>query len=422
MAIRSDLQLSSFIPLTVKKVIILALLLIATATSFAQRTIRVLAIGNSFSEDALEQHLYPIAKADSTIMIIGNLYIGGCSVDMHVNNIRRDAPAYSYRKIGADGIKVTRSATRLSEAITDEKWDYVSVQQVSGLSGIGSSYKNLWTLVDWVRSQAPQAQVVFHQTWAYASDSKHKDFPRYGNSQAQMSAAIYQTTLQAVVHNEDTTKSIKTVIPCLRSISCARQFFAERSVTRDGFHLNMLYGRYIAAATWYGALTGRKVVGNKYCPNGMRQKDLLTSQICADRANTPYWQIVDTLFCTHPASYIDGTAAFEERLMQEIQFPKSRGTAEVKASFAVENDGHISQITIEGDTANVYATEVLRALTLLLEQRWTPATLDGINIATVQHVAVSFRRSWFSKQIVAKTLQTTTPHPELHNLHSTIYR
>ena len=42
-------------------------------------TLRVLSIANSFGEDAVEQNLHEIALADGHVMIIGNLYIGGCS-------------------------------------------------------------------------------------------------------------------------------------------------------------------------------------------------------------------------------------------------------------------------------------------------------------------------------------------------------
>jgi hypothetical protein len=32
-----------------------------------------------------------------------------------------------------------------------------------------------------------------------------------------------------------------------------------RSLNRDGYHLDLIYGRFAAALTWYGALTGRDV-------------------------------------------------------------------------------------------------------------------------------------------------------------------
>ena len=52
-------------------------------------TLRVLAVGNSFSEDSVE-YLYQIFKEtghdkDYDEIVIGNLVVGGCSLDMHVN-------------------------------------------------------------------------------------------------------------------------------------------------------------------------------------------------------------------------------------------------------------------------------------------------------------------------------------------------
>ena len=98
--------------------------------AFADRPLKLLAIGNSFSEDAIEQNLFELAAATGHQMVIGNMYIGGCSLERHCNNARTDKPDYDYRKIGIDG-KMTRTANyTLDKALRDEQWDYVSLQQV----------------------------------------------------------------------------------------------------------------------------------------------------------------------------------------------------------------------------------------------------------------------------------------------------
>ena len=61
-------------------------------------TIRLLAIGNSFSADAVEQELYPLFAAAGKKIVIGNLYIAGCPLEKHASNAASDAAAYSYRK------------------------------------------------------------------------------------------------------------------------------------------------------------------------------------------------------------------------------------------------------------------------------------------------------------------------------------
>lgn len=81
------------------------LLLLAGGAYAQQKTVRILAIGNSFSQDAVEQYLHELAEAEGISTIIGNMFIGGCSLERHVKNARENAPAYAYRKIGTDGKK-----------------------------------------------------------------------------------------------------------------------------------------------------------------------------------------------------------------------------------------------------------------------------------------------------------------------------
>ena len=45
--------------------------------------VKILAIGNSFSADAVEQELYGLFAAEGKDVIIGNLYIGGCPLATH---------------------------------------------------------------------------------------------------------------------------------------------------------------------------------------------------------------------------------------------------------------------------------------------------------------------------------------------------
>ena len=61
--------------------LVLSLMLVLCAqVAFADRPLKLLAIGNSFSEDAIEQNLFELAGAAGHQMVIGNMYIGGCSL------------------------------------------------------------------------------------------------------------------------------------------------------------------------------------------------------------------------------------------------------------------------------------------------------------------------------------------------------
>lgn len=109
-------------------VTVLAALLVAVAAE--ARQMRVLAIGNSFSMDAVEQYLWQLAAEQGDTLIIGNAYIGGCSIDRHLNSLLDDLPDYQYNKV-VDGVKTTRDSVDLTTIIADEPWDIISLQQAS---------------------------------------------------------------------------------------------------------------------------------------------------------------------------------------------------------------------------------------------------------------------------------------------------
>ena len=51
------------------------------------------------------------------------------------------------------------------------------------------------------------------------------------------------------------------------------------SICRDGFHMNVIYGRYLLAAVWYKNLTGRKICENTYVPH----TSLAPNAVCDER-------------------------------------------------------------------------------------------------------------------------------------------
>lgn len=246
-----------------------------------ENVVKILAIGNSFSEDALEQHLYDIAKADGVDVIIGNMYIGGCSLEKHLNNAMENKPAYRYRKIGLDGKKVEIKEFTLEKALSDEQWDYVSLQQKSGISGYYDTWiASLPALMDYVKAIVPKkTKMVIHQTWAYSADSKHKDFKNYGHDQM----AMYEAIVDAVKKTAKQT-GIKIVVPSGTAVQNARTTILGGTMTRDGYHLHKPLGRYTAACTWYEKIFRKNVVGNTYLPEGMTEEQRLAAQKSAHAA------------------------------------------------------------------------------------------------------------------------------------------
>lgn len=259
-----------------------AAILFAAVCCIAQNdTIRILAIGNSFSEDAVEAHLYGLAKDEGITLIIGNMYKGGCSIERHVRNLREDIAEYKYRKIGADGVRTETPDYTLKQGLADEDWDYVSFQQSSPNSGFPQTYELLPELVEYVKARVPSdAVLMFHQTWAFSKDSPHKEYHRYGHDQMKMYNAIVSAVEEVIPKIED----IKILIPSGTAIQNARTSVLGDDLTRDGHHLSRPHGRYVASCTWLQAVLGKNPIGNKYCPEGMTAKECRAAQKAARKA------------------------------------------------------------------------------------------------------------------------------------------
>lgn len=231
-------------------------------------TLRVLAIGNSFSQDAIEQYLHELADATGKPMIIGNLYIGGAPLSLHRDNAQGDKPAYGYRKIAVDGTKVEYEHTSIGRALQDERWDFVSLQQASPLSGQFDSYvqplKALYGYIDSVT--AGNIKYIWHQTWAYSPGSTHQGFANYNRDQVTMYRAIVDASAKA-----QRLVPIDLLIPAGTAIQNARTTFLGDDLTRDGFHLDLHIGRFIAACTWYESLYGEPAPVGLYRPDNVSE-------------------------------------------------------------------------------------------------------------------------------------------------------
>lgn len=228
--------------------------------------LKILAIGNSFSEDALEAHFWGIANAEGKQVIVGNMYIGGANLDTHAANATSDSNSYSYRKIDLDGTRTVTSSFSISEAVNDENWDYISFQQASYESGLFETFISpLSTLYNAVRGYNPNpcTKYILHKTWAYAQNSTHSGFANYNNDQMTMFNGIIEAYIQA----ENLIPS-ELVVPAGTAIQNARTSFLGDGFTTDGYHLNDL-GQYIASCTWYESLFGESVIGSSYEPEGI---------------------------------------------------------------------------------------------------------------------------------------------------------
>ncbi len=210
------------------------------------------------------------------------MYIGGCSLERHWGNAQSNKPDYNYRKIEIDG-KMTRTANyTLDKALRDEQWDYVSLQQVSQLSGMYSSFQpHLDSLIAYVRARVPATtKLIWHVTWAYAQNSTHGGFANYDRDQGKMYRAIVEGAQRLKKENAQ----FSLFIPVGTAIQNARTSFVGDHLNRDGFHLDLVLGRYTAACTWFECLFGTNVVGNRFVPKGLSAEQKAVAQWSAHLA------------------------------------------------------------------------------------------------------------------------------------------
>lgn len=215
----------------------------------------VLAIGNSFSQDAT-RYLHGIARADGASIEVVNLYIGGCSLERHYRNMMADARAYELQYNG----ERTGFFVSLKEALSNRRWDVITLQQASPASFDKESYfPYITALAEYVRGFSPKAKLYIHQTWAYEEGSDRLlAFGRFEHA-----SEMRETLISAY---DDVAREI-----CADGIIPSGRLFGEllengiEKVHRDTYHASKGLGRYALALLWYAVLTGNSVAENRFC-------------------------------------------------------------------------------------------------------------------------------------------------------------
>lgn len=216
-------------------------------------TLRVLAIGNSFTEDFMAHlpELLRLAGADS--VMVCKATVPGTSLEYHLGQVTRSDSAYAFQESvgGRPFADAANSPTTLKACVDHADWDIIVLQQLSYLSGDYSTIAPFLTpLVDNLRLGHPRAQIAWHETWAYAKSYSGAVFERYGHSQATMDSTIVRTLRQLLSGGGDVSR----VVPCGEALRQARAAEADSlGLTTEGRHLDNR-GRLLAAYTLFESL------------------------------------------------------------------------------------------------------------------------------------------------------------------------
>ena len=221
------------------------------------KKISVLMIGNSFSVDAA-RYTHQISLNSGVEIELGVLYVGGCSLEMHVNFIKEGSTPYEWFINGES----TDRYISLKDALLMKKWDYITLQQVSVYSGLlDTFYPYINQLIDYVRAYQKESVLVLHKTWPYETGFDNTNFDHYQYDRKTMYECINKT-YASVAKDLD----INIIIRSGDVIEAAIEKYGEH-FHKDGFHLND-EGRYLAALGFVHTFNSNKLIENPYTPEG----------------------------------------------------------------------------------------------------------------------------------------------------------
>ena len=215
---------------------------------------RILAIGNSFSQDAM-RYLNQAALRSGIKMDVTNLMIGGCSLETHYRNMLSGEKRYMLEYNGGS----TGFYVSLNEALLTTHWDVITIQQVSHAAPKYDSYTPyIQELAAYIRECAPKSKLIVHQTWAYEEGSARLTQElKYERSEdmlrdvvASYNKAAKDIEADGIIHSGEMMYKLSNS--------------GIDKVHRDTFHASLGAGRYALALLWLHTLCKVSVTGNTF--------------------------------------------------------------------------------------------------------------------------------------------------------------
>jgi len=275
----------------------------ASAEETPHKHVKLLATGNSFTHNATA-FLPAIVKAGGDTLTLKQITIAGAPIETHWKNIA-DFQA------GATNAQACAWA-----ALKAEKWDFVTFQQASINSFKLETYRPFARqMYDFIKAQAPTAEVVIHETWAYREDDA---LFKNGFTQQDMYWGLrkaYETIAGELgcrlipvgdafqnaradaewkgVFPDPNFNYKNPVYPALpdqtHSLNNGHSWIKGKdgkfNFTTDNHHANTA-GEYLAAAVWYEFLFGHSIIGNTFVPKGLSATDIAVLQRIAHQTVT----------------------------------------------------------------------------------------------------------------------------------------
>lgn len=234
-------------------------------TDVAEGGKKVLTIGNSFSENA-SAYATEIAAAQGYDLLFGYLKYPSCTIEQHINNAERDSAVYKFEYTNSKGRVTVKdgvsSFASIKEALTFTDWDIVVLQEGSTASTDFANYLNIGLLVEYVKSFAPDVEIMLHETWSWGIWGNLDDSDET-NDHEKCGQIITNYILASQLLCEGAT-----VIHSGMAIETARVYYNDHYKFNDTDngnyqHLNEL-GKYIAGATYVATIFDCDITQNTF--------------------------------------------------------------------------------------------------------------------------------------------------------------
>lgn len=220
------------------------------------KTVKILTIGNSFAENACT-YLKQIAESVPGCKIeFAKANIGGCPLEKHAKLIK-DCEA-------DPTLKPYRKKYSLKELLQKDKWDVVTIQQVSHKSFKPETYHPYADeLVAFIKKNAPDSEILIYETWAYAPDCKR--LKGFGIDRDQMHQGLVKCYSDLSKHFGG-LRMLKAGEAFTRSLKTNPEI--DLWNLKDRFHANR-NGCYLIGCVWVSEMFGVSPEKVSYLPKRM---------------------------------------------------------------------------------------------------------------------------------------------------------
>ena len=322
-------------------------------------TLKVLAIGNSYSEDMVTylKDLVPASELDEDKLCVYMLIQSSASLQTWCENYASSTEKGMVRVIGniamgTESSSTPPTVTGTTKALLSKDWDVVIIQQVSTSAGDYSTFNPYLTqLIGYIRESCTNQQVAiaWQSVWSHNLSTE---------ALTEKSWADICDATKQMMHND----GIDIIIPTGTAIQNARAYQKLHqtfnagntgAVTRDDIHLEFGVGRYIAACTFFQTLFapmfGVSVLGNTSTHaitsgesesaqnvNGAVAVDSGNKSLCqlfAFAATINMWSVTNVTDATLAASTAPNTPTIYDRIA-DLESDKADNVTVVEVSGA----------------------------------------------------------------------------------------